>query len=96
MEPPTAPETVPAPGDPSGGAPDTVQADIDDLDARLDEVEASLARIDAGTYGRCEGCGTLLDDKLLAERPTARRCTTCPSPTADGGPAAATGTPVRS
>ncbi len=100
METPTAPETAPAPVAPDGRVPagpsagdeDTTQADVDAIDARLDEVEASLARIDAGTYGRCEACGTLIDDAVLAGDPTAIRCDTCPPPAADGGPTAVTGT----
>jgi putative transposase len=58
-----------------GGVTD---ADIDAVDALLDEVEQSLARLDAGTYGRCEVCGEPIDDGRLAELPTARTCGTCP------------------
>jgi RNA polymerase-binding transcription factor DksA len=58
-----------------GGVTD---ADIDAVDALLDEVEQSLARLDAGSYGRCEECGEPIDDTRLAELPTARRCRTCP------------------
>jgi DnaK suppressor protein len=58
-----------------GGVTD---ADIDAVDALLNEVEQSLARLDAGTYGRCEVCGEPIDDARLAELPTARTCGTCP------------------
>ena len=57
-----------------GGVTD---ADIDAVDALLNEVEQSLARLDAGTYGKCEECGEPIDDARLAELPTARRCGTC-------------------
>ena len=57
-----------------GGVTD---ADIDAVDVLLDEVEQSLARLDAGTYGRCEECGEAIDDARLAEFPTARRCRAC-------------------
>jgi RNA polymerase-binding transcription factor DksA len=57
-----------------GGVTD---ADIDAVDVLLNEVEQSLARLDAGTYGRCEECGEPIDDARLAEFPTARRCGTC-------------------
>jgi DnaK suppressor protein len=53
-------------------------ADIDAVDALLNEVEQSLARLDAGTYGRCEVCGEPIDDARMAELPIARRCGTCP------------------
>jgi RNA polymerase-binding transcription factor DksA len=58
-----------------GGATD---ADIDAVDALLNEVEQSLARLDAGTYGRCEVCGEPIEDDRLAELPTARTCGSCP------------------
>jgi RNA polymerase-binding transcription factor DksA len=62
-------------GETEGGLTD---ADIDAVDALLNEVEQSLARLDAGTYGRCEECGEAIDDARLAELPTTRRCGTCP------------------
>jgi len=112
METPTAPATASttgapadglpgAPADGSPGAPsvrdeDIIQAHVEAIDARLDEVEASLARIDAGSYGRCEECGALIDDAVLAGRPTATRCGTCPPPEPDGGPTAVAGTYLRS
>jgi len=58
-----------------GGVTD---GDIDAVDVLLNEVEQSLARLDAGTYGRCEECGEPIDDARLAELPTARRCGACP------------------
>ena len=51
--------------------------DIDAVDVRLDDVERTLTRIDAGSYGRCEACGTLIDDAELATDPTAVRCGSC-------------------
>jgi RNA polymerase-binding transcription factor DksA len=78
MEIPTAPAPAATATDASPtGDTATVPADIDEFDARLDGVEAALERIDAGTYGRCEGCGTLIDDTTLAADPTAHRCGTC-------------------
>ena len=38
----------------------------DTVDALLDEVELALARLDDGTYGRCETCGAVIDDAVLA------------------------------
>ncbi|MFW5473863.1 TraR/DksA family transcriptional regulator [Knoellia sp. CPCC 206450] len=46
--------------------------------AHLDEVDAALARVDDGTYGRCERCGGEIAAARLDARPTARTCVTCP------------------
>ncbi len=72
----SSPEVVPPPpttadiGDPqveesSGGvlAPET---SIDEVDRLLDDVELALTRLDDGTYGRCEECGSAIDDSRLA------------------------------
>jgi RNA polymerase-binding transcription factor DksA len=44
------------------------------LESTLDEVERALARLDEGTYGRCEVCGEELDDEQLSADPAARHC----------------------
>jgi DnaK suppressor protein len=51
---------------------------LDTVEAGLDEVELALARLDAGTYGLCEHCGTALPEGVLAVAPTTRRCEACP------------------
>ena len=43
----------------------------------LREVDAALARMDAGTYGRCESCGNEIDIERLDARPVARLCLPC-------------------
>jgi len=43
----------------------------------LAEVDAALARLEAGTYGRCERCGRPIEDARLEARPTARTHVTC-------------------
>jgi len=43
----------------------------------LADVNAALARIDAGTYGRCERCGREIARDRLRTRPAARTCITC-------------------
>ena len=43
----------------------------------LEEVDAALARVDAGTYGTCETCGTPIAEARLEVRPVARTCITC-------------------
>lgn len=47
---------------------------VDAVDRLLDEVELALERLDDGTYGRCEGCGSPIDDQRLAGRPIVRTC----------------------
>lgn len=44
------------------------------LDADRAAVAAALARLDAGTYGRCEGCGEPIPDERLAAVPATRFC----------------------
>jgi DnaK suppressor protein len=43
----------------------------------LAEVDAALARLDAGTYGRCEVCGRAIAAGRMEVRPTARTCVSC-------------------
>ncbi len=45
----------------------------------LDEIEASRARLEAGTYGVCEGCGRPIPLARLRALPTARLCRPCQS-----------------
>lgn len=44
---------------------------------RLGEIDAALARVEAGTYGRCERCGQPIAAGRLEARPTARVCIDC-------------------
>jgi DnaK suppressor protein len=44
---------------------------------RLAELDAASARLDAGTYGRCERCGLPIDPARLDARPEARTCVAC-------------------
>jgi hypothetical protein len=57
-------------------------ADVDSVEALLDQVDHALARLDDGSYGRCETCGSIIADERLAEVPTARTCSWCPLPVA--------------
>lgn len=41
------------------------------------EIDAALARIDAGTYGVCVECGSLISLSRLMFRPYGRRCVDC-------------------
>ena len=42
-----------------------------------EEIQAALARMEAGTYGRCETCGHALPPARLDTLPMARRCVHC-------------------
>ena len=44
---------------------------------RLAEVDAALARLDDGSYGRCESCGRPIAAGRLEARPEARTCVEC-------------------
>jgi DnaK suppressor protein len=44
---------------------------------RVTEVDEALQRMDAGTYGVCEGCGQPVPPPRLRARPFARTCLTC-------------------
>ena len=42
------------------------------------EAREALRRLDDGTYGICEGCGSPIPFERLEAVPHARRCVTCP------------------
>ena len=44
------------------------------LRSELDEVERALAKIDDGTYGRCEVCGAAIAEPRLEAMPATRFC----------------------
>lgn len=46
-----------------------------DLEARYDLVLAALARIEQGTYGTCEVCGSQIEEARLEADPAATTCT---------------------
>ncbi|HET9731099.1 MAG TPA: TraR/DksA C4-type zinc finger protein [Acidimicrobiales bacterium] len=47
--------------------------------ARADEAREALARLDAGTYGRCQNCGEQIAAERLEALPTAATCVRCKS-----------------
>jgi RNA polymerase-binding transcription factor DksA len=49
------------------------RAELSDIDA----IRRALARIEAGTYSVCEGCGEPIDQRRLAALPTTSRCIGC-------------------
>ena len=48
----------------------------DQLRGELDEVERALAKLDEGTYGKCETCGEPIAEARLEAMPAARYCIT--------------------
>ncbi len=56
-----------------------VVALLEQARAHLAAIDDALARLDAGSYGRCESCGQPIAPERLAARPTANRCLACAS-----------------
>lgn len=46
-----------------------------DLEARYDTIRTALARIEKGTYGKCEVCGEKIEEARLGADPSATTCT---------------------
>ena len=51
----------------------------------LDEVDAAMRRVEDGTYGKCEVCGSVLEEQCLAAHPIERYCLACSGPGAARG-----------
>jgi DnaK suppressor protein len=56
-----------------------IEAVAASLSDTLHETEDALAKMDAGTYGRCESCGGEIGDARLEAMPSARLCMSCAS-----------------
>lgn len=56
-----------------------IEALTGSLTETLNEVEDALAKLDAGSYGRCESCGGEISEARLEAMPTARLCIGCAS-----------------
>jgi DnaK suppressor protein len=41
------------------------------------DIDAALARLDSGSYGTCEKCGSPIPEGRLEARPTTRHCVGC-------------------
>lgn len=50
---------------------------IEQANQRLAEVDHALERIDEGTYGTCERCGSAIADTRLEARPMSTLCVDC-------------------
>jgi DnaK suppressor protein len=53
------------------------------LDFQLGVVNRAIAKVNEGSYGRCDDCGEPIEDPRLEALPTAVRCLSCQ--TANGG-----------
>jgi RNA polymerase-binding protein DksA len=47
------------------------------LKSIVDEIDRALARIDDGTYGKCESCGKEIPPRRLERRPFSTLCVDC-------------------
>lgn len=50
-----------------------------ELEKLEEEVRAAISKLDAGTYGRCDGCGEPIPAARLEALPWATRCVDCQS-----------------
>lgn len=50
-----------------------------ELEASLADIERALAKLDEGSYGRCDVCGDVIPDARLEARPGSVRCVRCAS-----------------
>ena len=59
------------------------RGEVDALSGSLREtlldVDAALGKLEAGTYGQCEGCGEDIAEDRLEAMPAARLCMSCAS-----------------
>ena len=56
-----------------------IAALLDQARRQLAQVDAAIGRLNAGQYGRCEGCGQPITATRLAARPAATTCIRCAS-----------------
>jgi DnaK suppressor protein len=72
-------EELPDPNDRASRETDRSHAlRLRDRDRRLiAKVQEALARIDAGTFGRCESCGGKITPARLRARPVTTQCIDC-------------------
>jgi RNA polymerase-binding transcription factor DksA len=54
-----------------------IEALVRQAQRHLEEITTALQRLDSGTYGNCEVCGSAIAEERLAARPTARICIAC-------------------
>jgi RNA polymerase-binding transcription factor DksA len=47
---------------------------LEQLQAEIDDLDAALRKVEEGTYGTCEICGTEISPERLEARPGSRTC----------------------
>lgn len=47
------------------------------MQAKLAEITRAQQKVDDGTYGRCDVCGSAIGDERLEHLPSATRCVAC-------------------
>lgn len=52
---------------------------VDSLKGQLDDIDTALARIETGSYGRCDRCGEDIGEDRLEFRPASVLCVSCKS-----------------
>ncbi len=74
-----SPESFPDPNDRAALESDrNFDLRLRDRDLKLVfKIQEALRRIDEGTFGLCEDCGTPIDDKRLKARPVTSQCIEC-------------------
>src|SRR5437879_7017074 len=64
-------------GDSTGVARDLDRTVVELARATIEDVDLALAKIDQGTYGRCDHCGESIPRARLEALPAARLCLDC-------------------
>jgi RNA polymerase-binding transcription factor DksA len=57
-----------------------VQALVGSLRDALQDINDALDKIELGSYGQCESCGSEISEARLEAMPAARLCISCASP----------------
>ena len=52
------------------------------LESRLERVDRALAKLEEGSYGMCDVCGSAIDPRRLRAAPESTVCVACPLPRA--------------
>jgi RNA polymerase-binding protein DksA len=55
------------------------------LTASIAEIDRALAKLEEGSYGRCDNCGVEIPPERLEARPATALCINCSSPTTRPG-----------
>jgi RNA polymerase-binding transcription factor DksA len=76
------PEDIGPAGEPGLADHEGHLAVLEQVEVELADVEHALRRLDEGTYGVCEACGSAIGAERLAAFPAARLCAADDSPVA--------------